>query len=154
MKRALCAALLASAAAANEDGGGAPTPVRITVRAIKVSNDESGMDPKLAAIAPHIQAYADQSKFRSFKLVEEHGFDLDWKSPAQVELPGSRSLQVTPRQLAADGKIKVHLEILGEHPAHSRRVHTDYSIQRGGTILIGGLDNGALLIAITQEVQK
>lgn len=153
MRGALCAALVASAAAAGEDGG-ATSSVRITVRAIKVSDDDGGMDPRLAAIAPHIQAYADQSKFKGFKLLEEHGFDLDWKTPAQVELPGSRSLQVTPRQLAADGKIKVHLEILGQHPAHSRRVHTDYSIQRGGTILIGGLDGGALLIAITQEVQK
>ena len=79
----------------------------------------------------------------------------------QIELPGSRSLQVTPRQLDADGKIKVHLELLGEHPAHSRKLHTDYAIQRGGTILVGGIrvdpqneKAGKLLIAITQEVEK
>jgi hypothetical protein len=50
---------------------------------------------------------------------------------------------------------------LGEHPAHSRKLHTDYAIQRGGTILVGGLrvdpddeKSGKLLIAITQETEK
>ncbi len=156
----LAAALLLAQA----DGGVAQRRVKITVRAIAASNDESlppGMDPKLQPIAPHIEAFGEQFRFRSYRLLDEHTFDLDWKSAAQVELPGSRSLQLTPRQLDADGRIKVHLELLGEHPAHSRRLHTDYAIQRGGTILVGGIrvdpENekaGKLLIAITQEVEK
>ena len=36
-----------------------------------------------------------------------------------------------------DDKIKVRVELLGGHPAHSRKLHTDYAIQRGGTILVG-----------------
>ena len=55
----------------------------------------------------------------------------------------------------------MHLELLGEHPEHSRKLHTDYSIQRGGTILVGGLQvdpqnpqAGTLLIAVTQAVEK
>jgi hypothetical protein len=78
-----------------------------------------------------------------------------------MELPGSRSLQITPRLMAPDGKIKVHLELLGAHPAHTRKLHTDYSIEHGGTILVGGLlidpqdpKKGTLLIAITQAVEK
>lgn len=133
---------------------GTPAQVRITVRAIQASEGDGGIDPRLAPIQPHIQAFADQSKFRAFQLSEEQSFELDWKSPAQVELPGQRSLQVTPRTLAPDGRIKVHLELLGKHPAHDRKVHTDYSIPRGGTILIAGLDGGALIVAITQEVGK
>ena len=138
--------------------------VRITVRAIAASNDPAapaGMDPKLAPIAPHIEGFGEQFRFRSYQLLEEQTFDLDWKAPAQMELPGSRSLQLTPRSLDPDGKIKVHLELLGEHPAHSRKLHTDYAIQRGGTILVGGVRvdpqdaaKGTLLIAITQAVEK
>ncbi|MGZ6143038.1 MAG: hypothetical protein ACXWLM_06850 [Myxococcales bacterium] len=138
--------------------------VRVTVRAIAASNDPSaapGTDPKLAPIAPHLEGFGEQFRFRSYKLLEEQTFDLDWKAPAQMELPGSRSLQVTPRSLDADGKIKVHLELLGEHPAHSRKLHTDYAIQRGGTILVGGIrvdpsdpSKGTLLIAVTQAVEK
>ena len=143
---------------------GVAKPVRITVRAIAASNSESaapGVDDKLAPIAPHLESFGQQFRFRSYKLLQEESFDLDWKSPAQMELPGSRSLQVTPRQLDQDGKIKVHLELLGPHPEHSRKVHTDYSIQRGGTILVGGIrvdpadeKAGTLLIAITQAVEK
>jgi hypothetical protein len=159
-------ALLLSAALliAQADAGVVQRRVKITVRAIAASNDPAepaGMDPKLQPIAPHIDAFGEQFRFRSYRLIDEQTFDLDWKTPAQVELPGSRSLQVTPRQLDSDGKIKVHLELLGEHPAHSRKLHTDYAIQRGGTILVGGIrvdpENekaGKLLIAVTQEMEK
>ena len=143
----------------------APPPgdqrVRITVRAIAASNDGDGLDPRLAAIAGHLKSFGEQFRFKSYKLLQEQSFDLDWKSPAQLELPGSRSLQVTPRQVTPEGKIKVHLELLGEHPQHSRKLHTDYSIQRGGTLLVGGLQvdpssdkAGTLLIAVTQATEK
>jgi hypothetical protein len=160
------AAVLLSAALllAQADAGTAERRVKITVRAIAASNDPAeaaGIDPRLQPIAAHIDAFGEQFRFRSYRLIDEHTFDLDWKNAAQVELPGSRSLQVTPRQLEADGKIKVHLELLGEHPAHSRKLHTDYAIQRGGTILVGGIrvdprneKAGKLLIAITQEMEK
>ena len=153
---ALLAALLVAQAA--------PQHVKITVRAIAATNDAAaaaGMDPKLAPIQPHIESFGEQFRFRSYKLLDEQTFDLDWKAPAQMELPGQRSLQVTPRSLDPDGKIKVHLELLGEHPAHSRKLHTDYAIQRGGTILVGGVrvdpadpSKGTLLIAVTQAVEK
>jgi len=138
--------------------------VRVTVRAIAASNDAAaapGMDPKLGPIAPHIEGFGEQFRFRSYKLLQEQTFNLDWKAPAQMELPGSRSLQVTPRSLDPDGKIKVHLELLGAHPAHSRKLHTDYAIQRGGTLLVGGIRvdpqdprAGTLLIAVTQAMEK
>jgi hypothetical protein len=141
-----------------------PQKVRITVRCIAASNDPSqpaGIDDKLAPITPHIESFGEQFRFRSYRLIQEQTVELDWKAGAQIELPGSRSLQLTPRQLEPDGKIKVHLELLGEHPAHSRKLHTDYAIQRGGTILVGGLrvdpandKAGRLLIAITQETEK
>ncbi len=152
--------LLASVLLAQADGG-MNNRVRITVRAIAATDVDGGMDAKLAPIESHLRSFGEQFRFRSYKLVEEQTFDLDWKTPLEMELPGSRSLQVTPRQLAPDGKIKVHLELLGEHPAHSRKLHTDYSIQRGGTILVGGMlvdpqnpQAGTLLIAITQAVEK
>jgi hypothetical protein len=156
----LSAALLLAQA----DAGTSERRVKITVRAIAASNDPAapaGMDPRLQPIAPQIESFGEEFRFRSYQLIDEHTFDLDWKNAAQVELPGSRSLQVTPRLLDSDGKIKVHLELLGEHPAHARRLHTDYAVQRGGTILVGGIrvdprneKAGKLLIAITQEVEK
>ena len=158
MKVALAAALLLAQA----DGGTAP--VQITLRAIAATNDPKaapGLDPKLSAIAPHIESFGEQFRFRSYQLLKERTFELDWKSPAELELPGSRSVEVTPRSIDQDGRIRVHLELLGAHPAHARKLHTDYTIQRGGTILVGGLPvdaanerAGKLLIAVTQETRK
>ena len=149
---------------AQADAGVAPQHVRVTIRAIAASNDPSqpaGMDPKLKPIEAHLANFGEQFRFRSYQLLQEETFDLDWKAPAQLELPGSRSLQVIPRSVDADGKIQVHLELLGEHPAHSRKLHTDYAIQKGGTLLVGGLrvdpekpEAGRLLIAVTQETEK
>ena len=157
-------ALLAALLVAQADASPAARHVRITVRAIAASNDPAapaGMDPKLKPIEPHLASFGEQFRFRSYQLLQEETFDLDWKSPAQLELPGSRSLQVSPRSIDPDGRIQVHLELLGEHPAHSRKLHTDYAIQRGGTILVGGLrvdpaneKSGKLLIAVTQETEK
>lgn len=143
----------------------APQPgqrVRVTVRAIAATREAAAaMDEKLAPVAQDLRAFASAFNYTSYRLVQEQTFDLDWKAPAQMELPGSRSLQVAPRQLGSDGRIKVHLEVLGEHPEHARRLHTDYSVPRGRTILVGGYalqpgkpENGTLLIAITQAVEK
>ena len=158
MKLLLIAALLLAQA----DAG--VTRVRITVRAIAARNDPgapAGIDKRLAPIAQHIESFGEQFRFRSYQLLQEDTFELDWKAPAQLELPGSRSLQVTPRSIDGEGRIRVHLELLGSHPAHARKLHTDYTIQRGGTILVGGLPvnpsdekAGKLLIAITQGTGK
>ena len=78
----------------------------------------------------------------------------------RLPLVAGQHLQVTPRQMDPDGRIKVHLELLGEHPAHTRKLHTDYTIERGGTIFVGGLrldpqkpDAGTLLVAVTQALE-
>jgi hypothetical protein len=157
-------ALVIALLLAQADAGPPAQHVRITVRAIAATDDEgagTSLDAKLAPIEPHLRSFGEQFRFRTYQLLDEQTFELDWKVPAQMELPGSRSLQVTPRLLAPDGKIKVHLELLGSHPAHSRKLHTDYSIEHGGTILVGGLlidpqdpKKGTLLIAITQAVEK
>ncbi|GAC1341061.1 MAG: hypothetical protein NVSMB23_12150 [Myxococcales bacterium] len=169
----LAAALAGGAARAGDDkpgdgGQGAAAPpaeqrVRITVRAIAATRESQAgeVDPRLAPIAADLRSFAGDFNYKGYRLVDEQTFDLDWKSAAQMELPGSRSLQVTPRALGADGRIKVHLEVLGQHPEHARRLHTDYSVPRGRTILVGGYkldpgkpDEGTLLIAITQAVEK
>jgi hypothetical protein len=157
--RAVFAALAVLAAESSPDAGTAPqgSRVRITVRAIAAPSGAEQTDPKLAPIARNLAEFAKDFRWRNFRLLSEETFDLAFQSAAQMELPGSRSVQVTPRQMSPDGRIKVHLELLGEHPEHSRKLHTDYSIQRGGTIFVGGLrldpakpEAGTLLVAITQ----
>jgi len=159
--KALAAALVLLAAEGSNDAGTAQqgSRVRITVRAIAATGGAEQIDPKLAPIAQNLAEFAKDFRWRNFQLLTEESLDLAFQSAAQVELPGSRSVQVTPRQMSPDGRIKVHLELLGEHPEHSRKLHTDYTIQRGGTIFVGGLrldpakpGAGTLLVAVTQEM--
>jgi hypothetical protein len=159
--RAVAAALALLAAEGTTDAGtkAEPSRVRITVRAIAATSGAEQIDPKLRPIAQNLAEFAKDFRWRNFVLLSEDSFELAFLTAAQVELPGSRSLQVTPRQMAPDGRIRVHLELLGEHPEHTRKLHTDYSIQRGGTIFVGGLrldpakpDAGTLLVAVTQEM--
>jgi len=160
MKAALAAVALLAAEGARDAGTAQPARVRITVRANAATAGADQTDAKLAPIAKNLAEFSKDFRYRNFQLATEQTLDLAIGSAAQVELPGSRSLQITPRQIADDGRIKVHLELLGEHPAHSRKLHTDYTIQRGGTIFVGGLrldpqkpDRGMLLVAVTQEVE-
>jgi hypothetical protein len=152
--------VLVGAQAVPVDGGTAPGRCRITVRAISATSgpEAASTDPKLAPIEQNLREFSKDFRFKTFRLLSEETNDLGWKKQAQVDLPGSRSLQIEPQQMAEDGRIKVHLELLGEHPSHSRKLHTDYSIQRGGTIFVGGMrlvperpDEGMLLIAVTAQ---
>jgi hypothetical protein len=154
------ALLLLAAAQALPADGGTSGRCRITVRAISATSSPNGesTDAKLAPIAQNLREFSKDFRFKTFRLLSEETNDLPWKQQAQVELPGSRSLSVEPQQMGGDGRIKVHLELLGEHPAHSRKLHTDYSIQKGGTIFVGGMrlapdrpDEGMLLIAVTAQ---
>ncbi len=133
--------------------------VRIIVRVIAAEPGVGGKDPRLSTLEANLDTLP--LRYGTLKLVEEKTFDLAWKTGAEMQLPGSRSMLVTPRQLGADGRIRVHLEVLGVHPEHSRSLHTDYSVARGGTLLVGGYrldpakpESGVLLIAITQVLQR
>jgi hypothetical protein len=133
--------------------------VRITIRTIAAqrSGDALDIDGRLSQIDRDLRSFADQFSYRHYRLLESQTFDLDFRSIAQLELPGGRALAVEPRELGPDGRVKVHLELLGLHPEHAPRMRTDYSIPRGRTLLVGGSridpavpESGTLLIAITQ----
>jgi hypothetical protein len=160
VKAALSALAVLVMQGAQDAGTSQPARVRITVRAIAATSGAEKTDPRLQPIAKNLSEFSKDFRYRNFQLVSEQTFDLGFSSAAQMELPGSRSVQVTPRQMDPQGRIKVHLELLGEHPAHTRQLHTDYSIQRGGTIFVGGLrldpkkpETGTLLVAVTQALE-
>jgi hypothetical protein len=137
----------------------APGTVRITIRAISArSGPVLEIDGRLGPIDRDLRSFADQFSYRNYRLLDVQTFDLDFRSIAQMELPGQRAIEVEPRQLGPDGRVKVHLELLGVHPEHAPQMRTDYSIPRGRTILVGGYridprapDSGTLLLAITQD---
>jgi hypothetical protein len=138
----------------------APGNVRITIRAISAAGQGLAAQPldidgRLSPIGKDLRSFAEQFSYRNYRLLDVQTFDLDFRSIAQMELPGQRAIAVEPRQLAEDGRVKVHLELLGQHPEHAPRMRADYSISRGATIFVGGYkiapEGGTLLLAITQD---
>ena len=105
--KAVAAALALLAAQATTDAGtkAEASRVRITVRAIAATNGAEQTDPKLAPIAQNLAEFAKDFRWRNFVLLSEDSFELAFLSAAQVELPGSRSVQITPRQMAPDGRL-------------------------------------------------
>jgi hypothetical protein len=137
-----------------------PGNVRITIRAISAAGQgqaaqQLDIDGRLSPIGKDLRSFAEQFSYRNYRLLDVQTFDLDFRSIAQMELPGQRAIAVEPRQLAEDGRVKVHLELLGQHPEHAPRMRADYSISRGATIFVGGYkiapEGGTLLLAITQD---
>jgi hypothetical protein len=142
--------------------GAEPQPpsalVRITVRAIAASQSSPGMDPKLAPVSSSLASVGRDFRFQGYRLVAERSFDLGWDATGEMELPASRSVRIVPRHMWPDGRVKVHLELYGQHPDHRPDLSTDFSVPRNGTILVGGLpldpknaSGEVLLIAVTAD---
>src|SRR5437660_9883800 len=131
---AVIAALAVLAAESGSDAGTAKdaSRVRITVRAIAATGGAEWTDPKLAPIAPNLAEFAKDFRWRNFRLLSEDTFALAYQSAAQMELPGSRSVQVTPRQLSPDAPLKVHRQLLPQHPSHAPKPHTHSTTQPAG----------------------
>ncbi len=138
-----------------------PGQIRITIRAISAAHDTHDLeiDGRLLPIGRELRAISNQFAYRTYRLLDAQTFDLDFRSIAQMELPGKRAVEIEPRQFGPDGRVQVHLELLGRHPDHTASMRTDYSIGRGSTIFVAGFraddapDGGTLFLAITQDEQ-
>ena len=133
--------------------------VRVTIRSIAArrAGEVLEIDGRLRQIDRDLRSFAEQFNYKLYQLLDEQTVELDFLHPTQLELPGQRSLEVQPTEQFKDGRLRLHLELLGPHPSHERRLHTDYSLPRGRTILVGGYrvdpdrpESGTLLLAITQ----
>lgn len=138
--------------------------VRIVVRAIAATRGGAEprleIDGRLLPIDADLRAFAAQFTYRGYRLVEERVFELGLADPGEMELPAGRALRVEPLRVLDAGRVQVRLQVLGPHPSHVRQLHTDYSIARGRTILVGGYhvdpakpEQGTLLLAVTQGGQ-
>lgn len=115
-------------------------PTKFTVRTVLASNDGKDVDPALEGLKDQ---FADFD-FTSYKLLATKKLSLELNQDGEVALPGDRKVIITPTGDAAGGKLKVKVNIVG-------KLSMTYTIDRGGTIIAGGLKHGGgkLIIAIT-----
>lgn len=144
------AGFLAFAPSARATGGGsdAAVAVPIQVQVIAASVKETGKEPEIDKRLSRLRKRLSDFAFSSYRLVEEKSLLLALNREESLALPGERTLVITPRAFEKNGKIRVHLLIRSSRATNL--VDTDYSIEPGGDILVGGmkLEDGALLVAI------
>ena len=121
--------------------------VRVKIGTILASNQNDEIDPKLNAMKNQLKVM----KYRSYRLLKEETQDVPWQGNAAFDIPGGRSLVVTPqefrnKQLA----LKVRLQ-QGDKPV----VDTTVRLNNGGNFLLGGPphEGGALVLSISATVQ-
>jgi hypothetical protein len=121
--------------------------VRVKIGTILASNQNDEIDPKLNAMKNQLKVM----KYRSYRLLKEETQDVPWQGNAAFDIPGGRSLVVTPqefrnKQLA----LKVRLQ-QGDKPV----VDTTVRLNNGGNFLLGGPphEGGALVLSISATAQ-
>jgi hypothetical protein len=121
--------------------------VRVKIGTILANNQNDEIDPKLNAMKNQLKVM----KYRSYRLLKEETQNVPWQGNAAFDIPGGRSLVVTPqefrnKQLA----LKVRLQ-QGDKPV----VDTTVRLNNGGNFLLGGPphEGGALVLSISATAQ-
>jgi len=121
--------------------------VRVKIGTILASNQSDEIDPKLNTMKNQLKVM----KYRSYRLLKEETQNVSWQGNAAFDIPGGRSLVVTPqefrnKQLA----LKVRLQH-GDKPV----VDTTVRLNNGGNFLLGGPphEGGVLVLSISATAQ-
>jgi hypothetical protein len=121
--------------------------VRVKIGTILANNQNDEIDPKLNVMKNQLKVM----KYRSYRLLKEETQNVPWQSSAAFDIPGGRSLVITPqefrnKQLA----LKVRLQ-QGDKPV----VDTSVRLNNGGNFLLGGPphEGGVLILSISATAQ-
>ena len=117
--------------------------VRVKIGTILASNQSDEIDPKLSGVKNQLKVM----KYRSYRLLKEETQNVAWQENAVFEIPGGRSLTVTPQELRNKQlALKVRLQH-GEKPI----VDTTVRLNNGGNFLLGGPphEGGVLVLSIS-----
>jgi hypothetical protein len=121
--------------------------VRVKIGTILANNQNDEIDPKLNVMKNQLKVM----KYRSYRLLKEETQNVPWQRSAAFDIPGGRSLVITPqefrnKQLA----LKVRLQ-QGDKPV----VDTSVRLNNGGNFLLGGPphEGGVLILSISATAQ-
>ena len=121
--------------------------VRVRIGTILASNQSDEIDPKLDAMRSQLKVM----KYRSYRLIKEETQNVLWQSNAAFDIPGGRSLMVTPQESRGSQlALKVRLQH-GDKPI----VDTTVRLNSGGNFLLGGPqhEGGVLVLSIWATAQ-
>ena len=124
-----------------------PQTFQVKIDAILASNQSDEFDSRLA----HLKKQLEVLKYRSYRLLKEDSQKVQRKGNATFDIPGGRSLVVTPQESGTKQlALRVHLQ-QGGKPLTDTTVRLD----SGGNFFLGGYphEGGALVISISATAQ-
>jgi hypothetical protein len=136
--------LLAVYAEAAENGS---KPVQVKIGTILASNESDQFDARLKPMERQLKVM----KYRSYRLLKEDSQSVPWNDNATFEIPGGRSLAVSPQD-SKDKQIALKVRLTeGTKPL----LDTTVRLQGRGYFLLGGPphEGGALVISISASAQ-
>jgi hypothetical protein len=122
-------------------------PVQVKIGTILASNESDQFDARLKPMERQLKVM----KYRSYRLLKEDSQSVPWNDNATFEIPGGRSLAISPQDLK-DKQIALKVRLTeGTKPL----LDTTVRLQGRGYFLLGGPphEGGALVISISASVQ-
>lgn len=119
------------------------TPVQLKIGTILASNQSDDFDTRLKPIEKQLKVM----KYRSYRLLKEDTQLVPWKENATFDIPGGRSLAISP-QGSKNNQIGLRVRLTeGAKPL----LDTTVRLQNRGNFLLGGPphEGGALVISIS-----
>lgn len=118
-------------------------PVQVRIGTILASNETDQFDARLKPMERQLKVM----KYRSYRLLKEDSQSVPWNDNAIFEIPGGRSLAVSPQD-SKDKQIALKVRLTeGTKPLLDTTVH----LQGRSYFLLGGPphEGGALVISIS-----
>ncbi|HEX7226453.1 MAG TPA: hypothetical protein VF353_01660 [Candidatus Binatia bacterium] len=146
LKPSLLSSLLLLAVCAEGAESGSK-PVQIKIGTILASNESDQFDARLKPMERQLKVM----KYRSYRLLKEDSQSVPWNDNATFEIPGGRSLAVSPQD-SKDKQIALKVRLTeGTKPL----LDTTVRLQGRGYFLLGGPphEGGALVISISASAQ-
>ena len=123
-----------------EDGS---KPVQVKIGTILASNESDQFDARLRPLERQLKVM----KYRSYRLLKEDTQSVPWNDNVTFDIPGGRSLAVSPQD-SKDKQIALKVRLTeGTKPL----LDTTVRLQGRGYFLLGGPphEGGALVISIS-----
>jgi hypothetical protein len=132
--------LIAAYAQGAENGS---KPVQVKIGTILASNESDQFDARLKPMERQLKVM----KYRSYRLLKEDSQSVPWNDNATFEIPGGRSLAISPQD-SKDKQIALKVRLTeGPKPL----LDTTVRLQSRSYFLLGGPphEGGALVISIS-----
>lgn len=122
--------------------------VRVKIGTILANNQSDDIDPKLKTMRNQLKVM----KYRSYRLLKEETQNVAWQGNAVFDIPGGRSLIITPQEFR-DEQIALNVRLRhGDKPV----LDTTVRMKTGGNFLLGGPphEGGVLVLSISAMTRK